>query len=145
MAFIAVDPCVGFFFKPFLFCLAKGIFVNGSLAEAEVTLCALAVQCRRMRRYFGVLHIGFIMAIQTRLRNFALFRLRKMAFAAGHEHVFFTGGMVVAIETVQAISRLTGMGLVIKKNFAGIGLVHDADGGLRFFYRERGITDDGHQ
>jgi hypothetical protein len=47
-----------------------------------------------------------------------------VALTTGDQCAFVIRWVVVAIETAEAESLFPGVGLVVKENFSGIGLVH---------------------
>ena len=114
-------------------------------AELDVASNALMVKGVGLFGKFGVFHIGGIMTLQTAFGNLSLFGIGRMALAAGDQGLFISGRGMVAVETIQAIPIGGSMGLVVEKDFAGIGVVHQADGFLRCFDRKGGIAYDGNQ
>jgi len=85
------------------------------------------------------------MAIQAGFRGFDAFGPRRMAHAAGHGLEF---SVIVRVVTVRACERIAfgcRMHLMIKKDFAGIGLIHQPERFLGWLNRKGGITNDGYE
>lgn len=80
------------------------------------------------------------MAIEAAFGDNPLFRVGNMALATSDQGGVIIGRMMVAIETVETVTDFSGVSLVVKEHFSGFGLIHQADGGFRFFHRKGGIT-----
>jgi hypothetical protein len=92
---------------------------------------------------FGILDIGCIVAIQAAFGNDPLLGIGQVTLTACHQGGVIIRRVVVAIETVEGMTIYGGMGLVVKEDFAGIGLIHQADGCLRGRDRKCGIAHNG--
>jgi hypothetical protein len=93
----------------------------------------------------GVFHVGGIMTLQAAFGNLPFFGIGRMTLAAGDQGLFISGGVMMAVGAIQGIPIGGSVGLVVEKDFAGIGMVHQADGSLRRFDRKGGIAYDGNQ
>ncbi len=110
-----------------------------------MTLHALLMKSIGAFGIFRVFYIFGFMALQAALGMNPFLRLGKMAVAATYQGGFVLRGMMVAVETIQAVPFVTCVGLVVKEHFACLGLVHEADRFFGCFDREGGITDDCYQ
>jgi hypothetical protein len=113
--------------------------------EFHMASNALLMKCIGFLGILRVLYVGGIMALQAAFGNLPLFGLGRMALAASDQGLFGFWRMVMAIEAIQGVPIGGGVGLVVEKHFAGIGVVHSADGLFRRFHREGGIAYDGNQ
>jgi hypothetical protein len=114
----------------------------GALAELFVASNALLVKGVGTFGIFGILHVRGIMTFQTIFGNDALLRIIGMAATAIHNGHFIIGGVVVAIVAGQTITAVRGVRLMIEEHFAGIGLIHNANGLVGRFDWKSGVTYD---
>jgi hypothetical protein len=81
--------------------------------------------------------------IKAGLGVFADLLPRGVAQTTGYRFDLFAEMGVVAIHAIECVSVYGGMGLMIEENFAGIGLIHQADRLGGFLDGECGVTDNG--
>ena len=112
-------------------------------AELFMAPNALLMKCISFVGILGILDIGCIMATQAAFRNDPLLGVGQVTLAACDQCGIIIRGMVVTIETIKGIAIDRGVGLVVEKDFTGIGLIHQPDGLFRGRDRKCGIAYNG--
>jgi hypothetical protein len=128
--------------------MAPGTILRPFSGSGAVLLMATNALLMKSVGMFGILRIfdiGGIVAFQAIFGNNPFLGIGLVALSASDQGLVIVRGMVMAIETVKAIPVCGSVGIVVKEDFAGIGLVHQADGLSRCFDRKGGIAYDGNQ
>ena len=97
-----------------------------------MTFDALLVKCIRPSGHLRILDLVFIVAVQAAFRLGTVISRRLMALTAGNQCAVVFAGMMVAVKAGCPVAGCIAVGVMIEKDFAGIGLVHDPN---RFFGR----------
>ena len=121
------------------------VFGATAWACAELFMASNALLMKRISfvGILGILDIGCIMAIQAAFRDDPLLGIGQVTLAACNQRSIIIRGMVVTIETVKGKAIYRGVGLVVEKDFTGIGLIHQPDGLFRGRDRKCGIAYNG--
>lgn len=121
----------------------RAVFRTGlrPFSKLLVAFDALLMKRVRSRRHGGIFDIALVMAIQASLRLGTVLRRCLMTLATGDQRAVIVAGVMVAIEAGSPISGCGGVGVMLKKDFTGIGLIHDANRFIGSFDRKGSIAD----
>jgi hypothetical protein len=108
--------------------------------DTGVASRTLLVECVRFGHQSRIFNFIGVVAVQADFRFRGIIgRIFKMAFAAGNQCGFVIGGMMMTIETGNAVSNIV-FGMLKKDASGGIAILN-TDGIIGGFGRESGVTE----
>jgi hypothetical protein len=119
---------------------------SGLRSLAELIVATDALGMKRIRALHDVCIFKFgsiVVAVHAEFREPVVFRHRGVTYTAGNRLDLLVSVRVMAVRTSQPISLDGGVGLVVEKNLAGIGLINQPDRLFMRLFRKGRVTYDG--